>query len=139
VPDGKAEIIVGNGPGASSRVLVYNAQPKTPVIVKIINPFSSNFTGGISSIDVARVNGDAIPDIVVGAGQGFGSMVRVFDGRTGSLLTTIRAYEGASRHAAVHAAFVDTNNDGIADTIVTAQGIGGSTREIRSFNPLTGA
>ena len=46
------------------------------------------------------------------------------------------AFTGAKTvNAPVHAVAMDTNDDGIADTIVAVQGTDGATGEIRSFSP----
>ena len=79
-PDGKAEIIVGNGPGMRSTVKVFDATPATPVAVRTFLPFGDSFRGGVS-IDLGRINTDAIPDLIVGAGNGGESAVEVWDGR----------------------------------------------------------
>jgi hypothetical protein len=121
-----------------STVHVFNVTPKQPVVVRTLFAFNANFTGGIASLDTGFIHGSAVPEIIVGAGQGYGSMVRVFDGVFGNLLTSFRAYQGDSRHSAVQAAVLDTDGDGIVDQIITAQGPGGITREIRTFEALTG-
>ncbi len=64
VPDGKAEVIVGNGPGMRSTVKVFDATPATPVAVRTFLPFSNSFRGGVS-IDLGRINPDLIPDLLV--------------------------------------------------------------------------
>jgi hypothetical protein len=137
--DGKSEVIVGSGAGMRATVKIFNVAPSKPVAVRTFLPFAKKFTGGISSLDLGRIEGDMIPDIVVGAGEGFGSMVKVIHGRLGTQLASFRAYQGSSRHSAVRAAVLDTNADGIVDQIVTAQGQGGTTRELRSFDPISGA
>jgi uncharacterized repeat protein (TIGR01451 family) len=68
------------------------------------------------------VNGDGHDDIIVGSGQGArgGAKVRVFDGMTGSVITTSEPF-GAGFHGGARVAVGDVNGDGVAD-IVASQG-----------------
>ena len=67
-PDGKSEIVVGNGPGMRSTIYVYDVTG-TPTVVDTILPFDNKFKGGIT-LDAARINADLIPDFIVSAGNG---------------------------------------------------------------------
>ncbi|HPM79397.1 MAG TPA: dockerin type I domain-containing protein, partial [Candidatus Anammoximicrobium sp.] len=137
--DGKTEIVVANEAGMRSSVRVFAYDGTTAHLVRSYSPFPATFRGGVS-LDVARVNDDEIPDMIVGAGITGGSQVLVLDGSTGAIHTQFAAYDGMaeSYHAPVRVAAVDTNNDGWADAIMTAQGSDGTTRLIRSFDPLSG-
>jgi hypothetical protein len=141
-PDGKAEIIVGNGPGLRSVIYVYDVTG-TPKVVDTILPFSNGFKGGIT-LDVARINSDLIPDFIVAAGIGGGSAVEIWSGLTNdngdvrlSAFTTFA--DVTTYNAPVHAAAVDTDGDGIADCIAVVQGTNGKSNEIRLFalDPVT--
>jgi hypothetical protein len=136
-PDGKAEIVVGNGPGMRSVVKVLDATPATPVAVRTFLPFADSFRGGVS-IDMARINTDAVPDLIVGAGNGGESRVEIWDGRLATKLSSFHAYSDSSRHAPVRVAGLDKDHDGMADFVMTAQGVDGQTRELRCFHPLSG-
>jgi hypothetical protein len=140
-PDGKAEIIVGSGPGMQSIVKVFDTTPASPAVVRTFLPFDlpndEGFRGGLS-IDMARITADAIPDLIVGAGNGGESRVEVWDGRSATKLSSFQAYSDSSRNAPVRVAGLDKNHDGRADFVVTAQGVDGQTREIRCFRPLSG-
>jgi hypothetical protein len=139
IPDGRAEIIVGNGSGMQPTIYVYGFLPALPSFafrMRTYLPFTSTFRGGIS-LDVARVNADAIPDILVGTGNGGGSLVQVLNGINGALIKQVTAYPQsytASYNAPVHVQAVDDNGDGIADYFLTAQGSDGDTRKIRQFD-----
>src|SRR5262249_7115226 len=75
-----------------------------------------------------------------GAGNGGSSAVEVRNGRTESLIKSFKAYnDDITRQSPVRIALLDTDRNGIADKIVTVQGTDGDTREIRCFDPLTGA
>jgi uncharacterized repeat protein (TIGR01451 family) len=134
---GPDEVIVGNGPGMRSEVRVYDISG-TPTVEKTVNPFDESFLGGVS-IDVSRVNADATPDLIVGAGYVNGSKVQVYDGDTGSLLLEFRAFTGSSENSPVRIAFRDTDNDGIAEQILAVQGPDGAVNEIRAFDLVFGS
>jgi hypothetical protein len=137
-PDGLAEVIVGNGSGMRSTIKIFNVKPTTPALVRTIKPFSDSFRGGVF-FDLGRVNGDQIPDLVIGAGNGGKSVVEVRNGRSGALIKSFKAYDDdVTRQAPVRVALLDTDGNGIADKIVTVQGTDGKTREVRCFNSLTG-
>jgi hypothetical protein len=149
--DGKAEIIVGSGAGMKATVKVFDVShmttltPKTvPAAVGSFTPFSTNaatFRGGVS-LSVSRVNADLIPDIIVGAGVNGRSLVDVwtfdsFSSRWASLSANgvgFSAFTNASRNSPVNVAGLDSNNDGITDEILAAQGPGGTTDQIREFD-----
>jgi hypothetical protein len=136
-PDGKGEIIVGNGPGMRSTIFVYDVSV-TPKVVDTILPFSNSFKGGIS-LSTARVNSDAIPDFIVAAGNQGGSAVEVWSGRTDDnpdvRLAAFTAFGNtASKNAPVHATTLDTDGDGDADIIAAVQGTNGASNQIRFFS-----
>jgi len=137
-PDGKSEIIVGNGPGMRSTIYVYDVTG-APTVVDTILPFSNSFKGGIT-LDAARVNADLIPDFIVAAGNGGKSAIEIWSGLTNDAtdvrLSTFNAFSNTkTANAPVHATALDTTGDGIADTIVAVQGTDGASGEIRSFSP----
>ncbi|MCY2990517.1 MAG: dockerin type I domain-containing protein, partial [Planctomycetota bacterium] len=147
VLDGKAEIVVGTGAGTLATISVFDVSgpgPYTPV--QTFQPFtaiSSAFNGGVS-LDVARVDSNLVPDIVVGAGSLGASRVEVWTWDTNtatiSLLGGFAAFtesDVASRNAPVRAAAQDLTAGGVVDTIVAVQGPGGMTGEIHSFHLIS--
>jgi uncharacterized protein (TIGR03118 family) len=84
--------------------------------------FNDSFRGGVR-VALGDVNGDGIPDIVVGAGPGGGPHVKVYDGQTMALLGSFFAYDPSFR-GGVYVAVGDVNGDGHAD-IITGAGPGG--------------
>jgi hypothetical protein len=119
-------------------------------------PFAAlgtKFRGGVASIAVGHVNGDGIPDLVVGAGNGGSSRVEVLNGATGNVLAGTSAYPSIPRHrqapvrVAVRSAMSLQNNldngyenpIALIDAIWTAQGTDGKKinafkRELRKFD-----
>jgi len=141
VPDGKAEIVIGTGPGSKATVTVFDVSGVTPLRVQTFFPFTAlnpNFLGGVS-LDLARIDADAIPDVIVGMGVNGTSRIEVWAWDTTSvslsLLGTISAaFTGSSNNAPVSVAAMDWNRDGIADTIFGVQGPIGTTGEIHRFD-----
>jgi hypothetical protein len=121
------------------RVYTYFGSSTVATLVKTFLPLGPSYRGGVS-LDVARVNSDAVPDVIVGAGNLGSSQVQVLDGLTGNILSGFKAYappDKPSTQAPVHVAAVDENGDGVAEYILTAQGTDGATRRIRKFDALS--
>jgi len=116
---------------------VFDATAAAPALVRMVLPFDDDFRGGVS-LDAVRVNGDAIADLILGAGNRGNSAVEVWDGLAAARLIAFQAYSEPSRNAPVRVAGLDTDSDGIADWILTAQGTDGKTREIRRFDAMAG-
>lgn len=125
--DGRAELIIGNGPTVAPIVRVYDVSSPVPTVVDTKRPLSATFLGGIS-LATGRVNLDEIPEIIVTGGRRSG-VTEVIDGTVGSS-TRLARYEafGALGRAAVagYAAPIDLDGDGWTNTIYASQGQGGS-------------
>jgi hypothetical protein len=135
-PDGKGEIIVGSGPGMRATVQVFDVTG-TPTIVDTILPFDNKFKGGVT-LSAARVNADAIPDLIIAAGNKGNSVVQIYSGLTNDnpdvLLAAFATFaDTSSRNMPVHATAFDTNGDGIADILAAVQGTNGKSNQIRCF------
>jgi sugar lactone lactonase YvrE len=137
-PDGKAEIVVGTGAGVKATVTVFDVSTGTARPVRSFFPFTqvnTNFKGGVS-LEVAKVNADPVPDIIVGMGVNGTSRIEVYTWNSGSLDPPVaipNAFLGPSYRAPVDvAAIMDSN--GFAETIVAVQGPGASTQQIRRFD-----
>ena len=140
--DGRAEVIVGSGGGtpATLKIFAFFGSSTMATPVRTYLPFGTAFRGG-TALDVARVNTDLVPDIIVSAGNGGASQVLVLNGITGNVLNTFNAFsppEAPSANAPVHVAAFDIHGDGIADFLFAAQGTDGATRKIRKFDALSG-
>jgi len=150
--DQQAEIVVGSGAGMQTTVKVFDVSGLTTLTPSVVptaaasfRPFSTATTsyGGGVFIDVARVNTDPLPDIVVGAGVLGGSLVDVWawDNTSSATLFSLsanglgfEAFDGPSRNAPVRVAGLDTNGDDIADAILAVQGPGGTTEQMHVFH-----
>jgi len=139
--DGRAEVVIGSGPGLSPRVLIYDLSG-TPTLVRSITPFTPGLRGGIS-VSAGRYDADAIDDIIVAGGFRSGSQIEVHSGRAtplgGSLLARQVAFASlASAGLPVHAApLVDTATGRIGSlAVVEGAGRGQGIRRLGVTTPL---
>ena len=145
--DGTPDIVVGEGPGGTPQVRVFDGKTGNPFSGTLGSflAFPGGFHGGVF-VAAGDVNGDGCADVIVGADAGPRSpLVKVFSGRDGSLLLRIAAY-GAGFRGGVRVAAADIDGDGRSE-IVTAPGPGGpvnvkvfdgtgtAVRFIPAFNP----
>ena len=89
--------------------------------------FAPNFAGGVS-VALGRVNGSAVPDVVVGAGRSGGPEVEVFDGQqllAGNVVTTA-AFFAFDQNLRDGVSVATGHINGTAnDDVVVANGQGG--------------
>ena len=130
--DGVLDIIAGAGPGGGPAIVVFNSL--TGVVSQSFFAFAPHFRGGIF-VAVRDVNSDGILDIIAGAGAGGGPEVRIFDGRTVSIIKAFFAYDQGFR-GGVSVTTVDFNGDGVLD-LVTGAGPGGAPH-VKVFDGSTG-
>ncbi len=138
--DGKAELVVGAGTGGGPNVRVFDLNTGNPLPPPLGSffAFDESFTGGVevgTDVLTGDVTGDGRADIAVGRGAGAGSLVRVFDGKTGNQVREFSPF-GAGMTAGVRVATAFIDNDKYAD-IVAATGAG-VTAQVKVFSGLTG-
>lgn len=118
--DGSVEIVTGTENGGGAQIRIFNADGN------LIHPgffaYDLAFRGGVN-VAIGDLNGDAVNEIIAGAGVGGGPHVRVFnkDGRV--INPGFFAYDPAFR-GGVNVAAGDVDGDGV-DEIVTGPGTGG--------------
>jgi hypothetical protein len=116
--DGHADIIVGRGSG-NSQVRVFSGADGSVLSSFFAYPV---FTGGVH-VAAGDVNGDGYFDIITApAGGTSGPQVKVFDGKTGTILQSFFAY-APTFHGGIFVAAGDINGDG-KDDIITGAGPG---------------
>lgn len=128
-PDGRVEIAVGSGAGMPATVRIYDISA-TPRVAATIRPFTASPAGGVS-VAAGRYNSDSIDDIIVSAGRGGRSAMRVFNGRVdqsaAAVLASSAAFATLARpNAATFTAPIDLDGDGKIDRFHATQGDGGS-------------
>jgi hypothetical protein len=97
--------------------------------------YGASFHGGVR-VATADVTGDGFPDIITGAGPGGGPHVKVYDGRTFTVVREFFAYD-ASFTGGVFVAASQINFDTNAD-IITGAGAGGGPH-VKVFDGATNA
>lgn len=130
--DGKADLVVGVGPGASPLVSIYNG--RTGTLIDQYYAFSTTFSGGVY-VAAGDVDGDGHADVIIGVDAGASPSVKVISGRNRSVLRNFQAY-APGYTGGVRVAAGDVNGDGHAD-IITATGPGTAT-EVRVFDGVSG-
>jgi uncharacterized repeat protein (TIGR01451 family) len=140
VPDGKMEIVVGSGAGMRATVQNYDVSG-TPRLIDTLLPLPSTFRNGVS-VSSARVNGDAIDDIIVSSGRGGSTVRETFDGRispaTNALLHRDAVFADIGATAApLFSAPIDLDGDHIADKFFHTLGDQGNKAYpgVRSTDP----
>jgi len=125
--DGVDDVITGAGEGGAPHVKVFDGATLREILS--VFAFDPEFRGGVR-VATGDLNGDGVPDIIVGAGPGGGSHVRAFT-LGGTELRSFYAYEpsfgGGVNVAATFLSF------GRAADVITGAGFGGGPR-VRAFD-----
>src|SRR5262249_45651890 len=125
--DGVEDVVVGAGPGApGGHVKVFDGASGAEL--RSFFAFEG-FAGGVF-VAARDVNDDGFADFLVGAGPGGGGHVKVFDGKTGTLLSSFLTAAGDA--AEVRYSLADLNGDGLGEVLASSSG------QVRAF-ALAGA
>jgi hypothetical protein len=133
--DGISEVITAPGPGQIATVKVFNAT--TSQLLRQFNGFETNFRNGVS-LTAADLDGDGKAEIVLGAGTGGKSRVRIFNASLGTLDREFQAFTTGAINTPLRVAAIDPDTAGFAQIYVTQSGRA-ATHETRLFDPLSGA
>jgi Ca2+-binding RTX toxin-like protein len=125
--------LVGPDAGMGPTVQLYDLTGKASGSVSTV--FASNFTGGVR-VAVADVNGDGVPDEIVGTGPGVATNVRVISGKDGSQILAIAPFESTFT-GGVFVTAADLDGDGKAEIIITPDQGGGP--RVRIFSGAAAA
>jgi len=124
-------IVVGPGSGGGPEVRALDA--RTGALLRSFLPFGPFWASGIS-VAHGDLDGDGVPEVIVGAGNGGAPRVIAFDLRTGTVVKDFFAYDPTFRDG-VNVAAGDV--DGKADIITGAAGAGAA--HVKVFGAATGA
>ncbi len=119
-------IVTGTGYGGGPHVKVFNVQEG--LLDRQFFAYDGGFRGGVR-VAVGDVDGDGTGDIVTAPGPTGGPHVKVFSGRTGSLIKSFFAYAPAFT-GGVFVAAADVNGDGRAEVVTGADAGGGPQVEV---------
>ncbi|MGL6096493.1 MAG: FG-GAP-like repeat-containing protein [Fimbriiglobus sp.] len=117
---GSSRFAVGIGPGPIGTAFVYPAAGAT---VMIAAPLGTSFAGGVR-VATADVNGDGVPDTVLGTGPGIPTRVIVRDGSNGNTLLDVAPFEPTFT-GGVNVAAGDLTGDGRPELVITPDEGGG--------------
>ena len=134
--EGVRDIITAPGPGGGPVIRVWDGQ--SGHLLAQFNAYDPSFRGGVF-VAAARIDDDAIADIVTGAGAGGGPHVKVFSGPTSTLFAQWMAYN-QSFFGGVSVAATDgftTGGTFREGTVITGAGPGGGPH-VRTFNAFGG-
>ncbi len=106
-------------PGGGSTLVAFDSVTNQQKFALL--PFGPNFRGGMR-VSTGDVNGDGVADIIVAAGPGGNSSIKVYDGTNGGVIVGFQAFSGYN--GAVNVASGDINNDGYEDIIVAPGSLG---------------
>jgi hypothetical protein len=125
--DGVKEIVVGAGFDGTPKVKIFDSQGNRKF--KEFFAFDKNFRGGVY-VTAADLDSDKKAEIITGAGEGAGPLVRIFN-QNGKLK---RAFFAGSQkdHFGVRVGTVDINSDGKSEII--AAGSNGDRPWVRVFS-----
>ncbi|MEZ6132962.1 MAG: Ig-like domain-containing protein [Planctomycetaceae bacterium] len=130
--DGDSDIVVGAGAGSGPRVRIFSGQDGS--LLREFLAYEPTFRGGVR-LAVGDVSGDGVPDIVTGSGPGSGPRVKVFDGSSGSELTSFFAFDSAFV-GGVFVATADLNRDATSDIVVGSGA--GDAPSVKVFDGISG-
>ncbi|MBU1178703.1 M23 family metallopeptidase, partial [Patescibacteria group bacterium] len=127
--DSYQEIITGAGPGGSAHVRAFTKDGT--VIHSKLFPFGHSQPSG-ADVTTGDTDGDGIDEIIVGAGPGGESKVRIYKGN-GELIATEICPFAADFRGGVRVAAGDVDGDSV-DEIIIGAGPGGGPH-VRIFEP----
>jgi hypothetical protein len=134
--DGRADVITGAGTGGGPHVKVFSGA--NAELLQSFFAFDSTFVGGVH-VAAGRINGDEVPDILVGSrsaagpvtdgdenmpdGTGGTARVRAFDGANNTMIRDFTPYP-ASFAGGVFVAAPATRTATISGRVTTPSGLG---------------
>ena len=102
--DGRADVIVGSGPGMAPTIDVFNVSTATSASApfRVMTPFASTYRGGVNVTAISAGSGVTTPLVVASQGISATQTIQVFNGLTGATVNTSTPFAGNGSTAAVH-------------------------------------
>jgi hypothetical protein len=135
--DGQDDVVTA--PGVGVNVLIkefefdFNAKVVSPILLRQFLGFEKTFTRGVS-LAVGDLDGDGVDEVMLGAGAGGGSRVRVLNA-FGGLIKEFKAYTSGNVNSAVRVAAHEADDRLL---LYVAQSNDGRSHAINRFDPLSG-
>jgi len=126
--DGKDEIILASVRRDDGNLLIYDNEGN---LINQITPYYEGFSGGVS-VAVGDVDGDGKEEMVIGAGPGGSSQVRILDLNGQEILGPGFFAFGVNNYRGISVATADIDGDG-KDEIVVGSGYG-QKAEVKIFD-----
>jgi hypothetical protein len=129
--DGVVDYVYGAGLGGADSVIVVDGRTNSPIwSVARMFPVVAGVTGPAARpgvfVATADVNSDGFVDVIVGSAGNRQSQIKVYNGRRGTLLSSVQPF-GVGARAGVRVAGGDVDGDGYGD-VVAGRGVGGPAR-----------
>jgi hypothetical protein len=122
--DGIADLVLGTGPGAASKVVVMDGSTKT--VLFTVAPFEASFTGGVF-VSAGDITGDGVAELVITPDEGGGPRARVFTGVGFTQIADFFGIDDPAFRGGARSAIADVTGDGKSELLIAA-GFGGGPR-----------
>jgi hypothetical protein len=130
--NGLPQVSVYNSAGS----LLYNLTPFPAGYLGEVATNSSGFTGGLR-VAMGDLNGDGVPDIVVGSGPTITASVVVFDGKTGDQIFSYQPFGTFTGGVFVAVGNIEGHSNGMDDLVITPDQGGGPRVQVLEGGTFT--